>query len=130
MSNITEKQIENQILTYLRNKKIFAWKAQTTGIFDPKKRIFRKSNNPHHINGVSDILGIFEGRFLAIEVKRPYVSKKTLHVKHRTQEELEKLASEDQLFFLDTINKREGIAFLADSIEVVEEQLQLRRLKS
>ncbi len=67
---------------------------------------------------------------MAIEVKKPYISKKTLQVKHRTQEELEKLASEDQLFFLDTINKSGGIAFMADSIEVVEEQLELRRLKS
>lgn len=130
MSNITEKMVENQILTYLRANKIFCWKNQSTGIFDPKKRIFRKSNNKHHINGVADILGIYEGRFLAIEVKKPYISKKTLQVKHRTQEELEKLASEDQLFFLEIINNGGGVAFIADSIEVIEEQLQLRRLKS
>jgi len=130
VSNITEKMVENQILTYLRANKIFCWKNQSTGIFDPKKRIFRKSNNKHHINGVADILGIYEGRFLAIEVKKPYISKKTLQVKHRTQEELEKLASEDQLFFLEIINNGGGVAFIADSIEVIEEQLQLRRLKS
>lgn len=130
MSNITEKQIENQILTYLKNKKIFAWKAQSTGVFDPARGVFRKSSNPHHINGVSDIIGIFQGMMLCIEVKKPYISKKTLRIKHRTQEELEKLASEDQQFFIKTINDRGGVAFFADSIEVVEEQLELRRLKS
>lgn len=130
MSNITEKQIENQILAYLRNKKIFAWKAQTTGVFDPRKGVFRRSNNPHHINGVADILGIFEGRFLAIEVKKPYISKKTLGIKYRTQEEIQKLASEDQVTFIDTIKDRGGVAFFADSVEVVEDQLEFWRLKS
>lgn len=128
--SINEKQVENQILTYLKNKGIFCWKNNSTGVFDPRKRVFRKSKNPHHINGVSDILGILEGRFLAIEVKKPYISKKTLAVKHRTQEELHKLASEDQINFINIINDRGGVSFLADSIDIVEEQLQLRRLKS
>ena len=130
MSTITEKQIENQILAYLRVMKIYAWKSQTVGVFDPRKRVFRKSNNQYHINGVADILGVFEGRFLAIEVKKPYISKKTLRVKSRTQEELFKLASPDQVTFINTINDRGGVAFIADSLEIVQEQLELRRLKS
>jgi hypothetical protein len=124
--SITEKIIENQILTYLSNKKIFVFKNQSTGIFDPKKRIFRKSNNPHHIKGVSDILGCLPyGRFLAIEVKKPYVSKKTMQFKYRTQEELEKLASEDQINFVKRVNSSGGVAFFADSIDTVEDQLIL-----
>jgi hypothetical protein len=123
--SITEKVIENQILTYLSNKKIFAWKNQSQGTFDPKKGIFRKSRNVHHINGVSDILGITDGKFLAIEVKKPYVSKKTMQFKYRTQEELEKLASEDQIKFVNRVKSLGGVAFFADSIDTVEDQLIL-----
>lgn len=117
--------IENQILTFLANKKIFAWKNQSTGTFDPRKGVFRKSRNTHHINGVSDILGIIDGKFLAIEVKKPYVSKKTMQFKYRTQEELEKLASEDQVKFINKVKSQGGIAFYADSIDIVEDQFLL-----
>jgi hypothetical protein len=129
-SNITEKMIENQILTFLRNKGIFVWKNQSTGLFDPTRKVFRKSNNPHHISGVSDILGILkDGRFLAIEVKKPYVSKKTLKFKYRTQEELQKLASIDQVNFIEKIKLSNGIAFYADSLEVVEDQLTFAKIE-
>ncbi len=124
MSNITEKMIENQILTFLANKKIFAWKNQSLGVYDPKKGAFRRKP-ANHINGVSDILGIIEGKFLAIEVKKPYVSKKTMQFKYRTQEELEKLASEDQVRFINKVKSQGGIAFYADSIDIVEDQLLL-----
>ena len=123
--SISEKIIENQILTYLNNKKIFAWKNQSQGTFDPRKGIFRKSRNVHHINGVSDILGIIDGHFLAIEVKKPYLSKKTGQFKYRTQEELEKLASQDQVEFVNRVKSLGGIAFFADSIDTVEDQLIL-----
>lgn len=123
--SITEKQIENQILTYLKNKRIFAFKVQSVGVFDPSKRVFRKKPTDH-INGVSDILGCLpDGRMLSIEVKRPYISKKTMTISYRTQEQLEKLASEDQVSFINTIKKQGGVAFYADSVEIVEDQLLL-----
>lgn len=104
---IPEKAIENQILHYLYKKNIFAWKNQSTGVFDPIKRIYRKSNNPFHIKGVSDILGILpDGRFLAIEVKSATGR-----------------ASEEQKHFLWQINAKGGKAFLARSIEDVESEL-------
>ena len=128
-TNITEKHIENQILTYLANKKIFCWKNQSVGLFDPNKKVFRRSNNVHHIKGVSDILGILpDGRFLAIEVKKPYVSRKTLQIKYRTQEELSKLASEDQISFINSVSSRNGVAFYADSLEVLKDQLSIARI--
>lgn len=66
-----EKMIENSILSFLKINGIFCWKNQSVGIFDSKKQVFRLNRNQHHINGVSDILGILpvSGRFLAIEVK-------------------------------------------------------------
>jgi hypothetical protein len=66
-----EKEIENAILEYLSFVKVFAWKNQSTGIWDPTKKVFRKSTNPYHVNGVADILGIYLQTPLAIEVKTP-----------------------------------------------------------
>lgn len=66
----SEKDIENQILAYLSLLPgCYVWKNQSVGIFDPVKKIYRKSNNRFHINGVSDILGIYKGRMLCLEVK-------------------------------------------------------------
>lgn len=123
--SISEKSMETQVLGYLRRRGIFAWKNHTTGIYDPTKKVFRKSNNPFLINGVSDILGVYQGRFMAIEVKKPFISAKTKQIRHKTQEELEKLASDDQLLFLETIKKYGGIAFMVDSLDVLDEQLKL-----
>lgn len=125
MSNITEKQIENQILTYLESKRIFAFKIQTTGIYDPTKGSFRKRPK-HHIKGISDTLGCLrDGRMLAIEIKKPYISKKTGLISYRTQEQLEKLASPEQVEFINKIKSLGGVAFYADSVEIVEDQLLL-----
>lgn len=102
-----EKQIENQILMYLYIKRIFAWKNQSTGIYDPKKKIFRKPMNRFHINGVADILGILpDGKLLAIEVKTP-TNKPT----------------ECQKAFLEKAKELGAIAFVARSILDVDENL-------
>jgi hypothetical protein len=124
MTTITEKDVENLILTFLRIKGIFCWKNQSTGVFDPTKRTFRKSHNRHHINGVSDIIGIVDGRMLAIEVKKPYISKKTNRVMERTQEQLEKLASDDQILFINNIKALGAVSFYADSVDIVKEKLK------
>lgn len=123
--SITEKQIENQALTYLRNKRIFAWKVQSVGIYDPTKGAFRRKPSGH-INGVSDCIGCLpDGRILAIEFKKPYVSKKTGMISYRTQEQLEKLARPEQVEFINKIKALGGVAFYADSVEIVEDQLLL-----
>lgn len=104
--NQTEKQIENQILFWLRAQGIYSWKNQSVGIFDAKKQVFRKSKNPWHINGVADILGVIEGRFLSIEVK----SKKGVH-------------SDSQKTFAENVGKNGGIYILARSVEDVQSAL-------
>lgn len=69
---MSEKELENQILDWLAFNKIFAWKNQTVGIYDPTKKVYRMNRSAHHLKGVSDILGILpNGRLLAIEVKTP-----------------------------------------------------------
>lgn len=65
----SEKQIENailQALCLLPQGKF--WKNQSVGIYDPVKKSFR-SRSKYQIKGVSDILGIYKGKMVCIEVK-------------------------------------------------------------
>ena len=103
-----EKQIETEILNALAAVGFFCWKNETTGTYDPVRKVFRKNNNKHKIKGVSDILGIIGGRFLAIEVKS-----KTGKL------------SPDQKIFLRRIQDEGGIAFMARSTEQALNQLLL-----
>lgn len=65
----TEKDIENAILAALKLVKgCKAWKNQSVGIYDPTRKTFR-SRSKYQIKGVSDILGIYKGRMLCLEVK-------------------------------------------------------------
>lgn len=66
----TEKQIENSILEYLSLIKIgFFWKNNSTGIFDPTRKVFRKAKSKFLINGVADIIGVAGGSFICLEIK-------------------------------------------------------------
>jgi hypothetical protein len=109
VSKVTpERVIEVQILRFLTLKRIYSWKNVTGGYFDPVRKIFRKQASPFAINGTSDILGVLpDGKFLAIEVKsktgRP---------------------SPEQINFIDSVTKNNGIAFIARSIQDVQEKLR------
>ena len=61
-----------------------------------------------HIRGASDILGIYNGKFLAIEVKTP---------------QRRRSVSEEQHAFMERVKEEGGIAFVATSIEDVEREL-------
>lgn len=101
-----ERSLVIHVLTTLANIKIFAWRNNTTGFFDTKRMIWRKSKD--QLNGISDILGILpDGKFLAIELKTEYCK-----------------ASIEQKDFIDRINDRNGIGMFAKSIDDV-----LNRLK-
>jgi len=102
-----EKEIENSILHYLRIRNIFAWKNETIGIFSKERGTFMKKHSKFHMTGQSDILGVFMGRFLAIEVKRPG-NKPT----------------PNQVEFISNVNKHGGIAFVATSVEDVEKMFR------
>lgn len=106
MSNvISEKQIENEILRWLSYHGIFAWKNQSVGIYNPVRKAFMRSTNPHHIKGVSDILGVMkDGRILAIECKSKYGK-----------------PSPEQTMFIQKIKDNGGVAFIARSLDEVVE---------
>lgn len=106
---MSESHIRNAILKWLWLHRGFVFIHDSVGIYDPTRRVFRKNFNRFRIKGVSDILGIWRRKFLAIEVKtsagRP---------------------SPEQLEFINQVNSLGGIAFIARSIHEVEEQLKER----
>src|SRR5690348_9795815 len=98
-----EQGIQAAILALLRAYRIVCYKHQNSGIYSVK----RQSYIPSHTRGVSDIIGCLpDGRFLAIEVKRPGGK-----------------PTPEQQQFIDTINQAGGLAFVAHSVEEVQEQL-------
>jgi len=115
---MTESQVQNQILQYLISMGYFVWRNNNTPIFDPVRKRYRAMPKFSR-KGVPDILGLLPGgRFLAIEVKKPVKNP-------RSFEKLHNLASQDQKLFINQVNDLGGLAFVADSLEVVKRQLQL-----
>lgn len=104
-SSIKESDIQKQIIQWLHLKNVFAWVNKTQGTFDPYKRVFRRNTTK---KGISDIIGVLpDGRFLAIEVKTS-----TGRV------------SPEQKEFIETVQKNEGIAFVARNLESVIKELE------
>jgi len=103
-----EKAIETSILRYLNTLPGgFFWKNNQTGVWDPKRKVFRKSKNIYAINGVADILGCYHGKFIAIEVKSE---------KGRL--------SDSQKRFIENIEKVGGIAFVARGAKEAAEKIK------
>lgn len=101
-----ESQIKKTIVQYLKFRNVFCWVNSSTGIYDPTSKKFRKLTGTGMRKGVSDILGMYNGKLLAIEVKS-----KTGRL------------SEEQKFFLEDVVRHGGIGFVARSIEDVEKHL-------
>jgi hypothetical protein len=102
----TTNQLTKDIIAFLSLCGFHAWRNNTTGVWDAKKKVFRK----HHGRlGVSDILGIQKqtGRFIAVEVK---TGKDKL--------------SPDQVLFIDDIIKAGGIAIVAHTFDGFLEQFK------
>lgn len=70
-SNEKETDIQKQCLEALEKLGWFAWRNNSTGVFDASKRIYRKAKSKYSINGVSDIIAIKKGVHVFIEVKKP-----------------------------------------------------------
>ena len=99
-----EQRIKNEILSYLSSLPDgFFYPIDSTGIYDPTKKIFRKKNSIYHIRGVSDILGVYRGRPIAIEVKSKVG-----------------VVSDYQKNFIQRFTQAGGIAIVARSVEDVK----------
>lgn len=70
MVKTKEKIIETDILEWLNlQPHCFAFKINTSGFYDTKAGYFKKNKSKYIIKGTADIVGVFHGRMLAIEVK-------------------------------------------------------------
>lgn len=100
MQSASEQGIQKSILDYLRLKKYVAFKHHSTGSGVRNGKAFFFS---HSEKGISDIIACSrEGRFIAIEVKKPGGK-----------------PSEEQLDFLERVNQNGGIGILAYSLDDV-----------
>lgn len=101
-----ENKVVREICDFLMlYKDIFFWRQNNGATYDTIAGKFR-SLPRYGLRGISDILGIYKGKFLAIEVKRQGG-----------------LLSVHQHNFLKAIRESGGIAFLAYSYEDVIEHL-------
>jgi len=88
--------LTQEILKHIFSVGGFAWRANTVGVFDPVRRIYRTAPK----KGVSDVLGCFHGLFIAVEVK---IAKDTL--------------SPEQEGFIESINHAGGHAFVVHTFD-------------
>lgn len=91
---ISEKEITHGIRNLLKTFRIFHWK---------------NFGGPMGEKGVPDILGIYQGKFLGIEVKTPAGK-----------------LSDHQSRFLQNINDAGGIGFVARDVQTVIDKLGLQ----
>ncbi len=94
---LSESQLTRQIRALLDAFGIFHWKQWQGPMSHPR--------------GISDIIGIYQGRFLAIEVKTPKGK-----------------LTDSQRAFIQRVNREGGIAFVARSVEDVIKHLGLKTL--
>ena len=104
---IKESEIQKAILELLRYRGVFCWR-QNVGSFKVDNRFVSMG-----YKGISDIIGVLNGRFLAIEVKRP-----------------DGVLSEAQVEFLRKVRRAGGIAMVAQSLEDVVRLLEDANAKS
>ena len=67
---ISEKDIENLVLTWLDYKGFYPIKIDNVGIFDPKKKVFRQKKSPYK-RSPPDIIFFYKGETIFCEIKTP-----------------------------------------------------------
>ena len=96
-----EKLLENRILDWLNSlADCFAFKVNTTGIYDAKRKVWRKINGKHIHRGTCDIFGVIDKQFFGIEVKAGYNK-----------------PSPDQTKFMERIKLANGVTFWTNDFE-------------
>lgn len=58
-------ELTNQIIDFIYRAGGYAWRASSVGIYDTSRATFRTSPK----KGVSDVLGCYKGRLIAVEIK-------------------------------------------------------------
>lgn len=124
----SEKEIENMILEFLeRAPGCLFYKNNNVGVYDTQKGIFRKNNSRFIPDGASDLYGSFYSISAYIEVKTPkeyaYIMKNYASLRDYFGDCKKKSRYRDQIFFLESNQSMGNIAFFAESIERVKEEL-------
>ncbi len=130
MAPIKESQIEAAILDYLNSLKDgFFWKNPSSGFFDGK--VMRKHSSKYAINGASDVIGVFRGRFCAFEVKTPKEYQYYLNHGERLRAApfIYCRTKKDERFwkqisFIEMIKRKGGLGDIVASIDHVKRILQ------
>lgn len=68
MSKSNESEILKSICEYLEAKRYFFWRQNTVGVYDARKRTYRKPPK-YAIKGVSDIIMLKDGTAWFLETK-------------------------------------------------------------
>lgn len=119
---LKEKHIEELILTWLNlQPSCFAVKVSTSGFYDTKGGYFRKNTSKFVVKGTSDIMGVFHGRMIAIEVKSKAGYRK--FTQNPGEHEL------NQIAFLMKVRGAGGIGICVCSLDEVQKVLTLEREK-
>jgi len=109
--NVKEKDVQNGILMWLNFMGCITWRQNQGAVVAEhkgKKRFFRMTSLP----GISDIIGLLPGgRFIAIEVKRPGWRPNS------------RWRNSPQAKFIDLVNQKGGLAFVATSVDEVIERV-------
>lgn len=64
-----EAELQNQILEYLVDiKGLFFWRNNNTPVYDVTRKTFRRMPK-YSRHGIPDILGVYKGYFVGMEVK-------------------------------------------------------------
>lgn len=101
-----EKDIERAICDLLAARNFFFWKNPQAGYFDARVGRFRKHTSPYVMRGTPDIIIVYKGQFIGLEVK----AKKGIQ-------------SPDQREFEEKCQKNGGRYFIVRSVEDVMKAL-------
>jgi hypothetical protein len=101
---VSETDIVRGCLDLLALRGILAWRNNTTGVYDPRRGVFRRFSGR---KGVSDILAVLPGgKFLAIECKMPG-----------------KKPSPEQREFFDEVTAQGGVGIWVTSLDELQHDL-------
>lgn len=107
MTKLLEKDIQKLILDWLQmQKKTYVWR-QNSGAMYAESKTGRHGFKTASVKGVSDIIGIWQGMPIAIEVKRPGEK-----------------PTENQQEFMENFARAGGISICAHSLEEVKRSLK------
>lgn len=111
----SEKQIENDCLDWLnRQPKTLAWKHNSTGIYDKKNETYRRKSR-FDLNGISDIIGISDGKMLCFEIKTPETINRNTETK------------KSQVVFINKVKSLGAIAAIICSLEDLKNEFERQK---